>query len=171
MSPERPPSMLISARSPSVARAQEEFDHPSPTGDPQVVALLARLSEAEENAGRACSKAAERLVDPSLVAQVQGENAMHQAHRASLGAQIEALGGSPPTTGECRQILTQGADAVDGAESEPAAMEALRVMRGELSAAYSEAIGDPHLDDALRATLTGLRSGSGQGPGPARPSK
>ena len=156
MSPARPHSKLISSRSPSMARAQEEFAHPSPTGDPEVVALLARLSEAEQNAGRACTEAAEKLEDPSLVAQVLGEVATHEAHRASLGAQIEALGGSAPTTAECRQILPRGADAVAASATGPATMKALRIMQDELGAAYAEALGNPRLDDVQRATLTGL---------------
>lgn len=154
--PADPYPPLISPRSPSYARARREAQNPSPAGGAEVVALVARLSEAEENARQACSKIAEIVKDESLASQVHGAAAIHQAHRETLGELIEALGGSAPRPDECRAILTRGADAVAGATSDPAALESLKVTRGELAAAYEEAIRDPLLGDVQRATLSRL---------------
>src|SRR5688572_11294883 len=107
MSSRRPPTdpPLVSDRSPSNARAQREHEQPSPTGDPQVVALLAQLVEAEENARRACATVAERLEDESVADRVRADAATHQARRAALGELIEGLGGSAPRADEVRQLL------------------------------------------------------------------
>ena len=60
---------LISPKSPSYERAWHEFAHPSsPAGHPGVIALLARLSEAEQNAAQVCSTVSAALDGDPMVA-------------------------------------------------------------------------------------------------------
>lgn len=147
---------FISSRSPSYERAREEFLHPSPPGDADIVALLARLSEAEENASQTCSMAAEMITDEKLATEVREDAAAHQARRAALAELIEALGGSAPRPDECREILVNASHALARARTDLSAMEAMKVMREELSAVYGEAIRNPLLGDQQRAALCRL---------------
>ncbi|HEX7476635.1 MAG TPA: hypothetical protein VF331_02395 [Polyangiales bacterium] len=148
---------FISPRSPSYERSIWERKHPTFTGDPEVIALFARLSEAEENAREACAKVAQRLTDDIVGAQVRDGAEMHRTRRAALAELIEALGGSAPRLEECRELLPHAAQAIASAEYDSrAAMTALGVMRTELSAAYAEAFRSPCLDAAQRASLVEL---------------
>ncbi len=148
---------FISPRSPSYERSIWERKHPSSTGDPQVIVLFARLSEAEQNASEACAKVAGLLMDRTVAARVRDGADVHRARREALAELIEALGGSAPRPEECREFLPHGAQAIARAEYDiDAAMAALSVMRTELSAAYVEALGSPCLDDARRASLVEL---------------
>jgi hypothetical protein len=153
MSVEDPYPPLMSPRSPSYERARRELLHPSPSGDPAVVALLAQLSEAEDNAGQVCARVLAKLSEGPLATRVQADAATHQARRAALGELITALGGSPPRSDECRKILDRGIEAAARADSQPTAIAALKIMRDQLSAAYDEAIRSPLLDAAQRASL------------------
>ncbi len=147
---------LVSPRSPSYERASREFLHPTRSGDPQVIALLSRLSEAEQNASQACASAAHVLRDESFAAHVREHAITHQERQQALARLITSLGGSPPTVDECRDILPQGLDAVANARSDATAKDALSVMREELGAAYGEAIDSPELNAEQRAALTRL---------------
>ena len=52
---------LISERSPSYARARHEHAHPAPTADPEEIAVLNRLVEAEDHAAAVCLAAVQAL--------------------------------------------------------------------------------------------------------------
>jgi len=134
--PKRP---LMSDRSPSYERAQSGTDE-APVVGAQVVALLSRLWEAEDNAAGALDQA--------------GTNAaVHRAHQAVLAKLIVAHGGSPPRADEARPILTHAADVARAGATLPRALEQLYA---ELHTVYTKALASPHLDDALRAALTAL---------------
>jgi hypothetical protein len=130
--------------------------HPAPPGDADIIALFARLSEAEQNASQACSKIAQIVTEEELANRAREDAATHEARRQALGKLIEALGGSAPRLNECREILIRGAEAAASALSDISAMEALKVIRDELGAAYDEAIRCPLLDDKQRASLAQL---------------
>jgi len=119
---DKPLKPLMSDRSPSYERAQAGADA-VPVAGAQVVALLSRLWEAEENAAVA-------LPDDAT-------SKRHRANQAELAALIVAHGGSPPRENEARDILG----------TTPAKVPAA------LAAEYQKAIASPHLDDALRAAL------------------
>ena len=149
-------SPLISPRSPSYARAREELRHPSPTGDPEVVAVLARLSEAEENARRGCARLAGIVGDETLAEELRDDASTHQARREALVELIEALGGSAPRPEECRVILRDADEAVASARSEADAVAARGLIRTGLRAVYAEALRGPRLDEAQRAAIGAL---------------
>jgi hypothetical protein len=147
---------LITPRSPSYERASNEFLHPTSTGNPQVIAIISRLCEAEQNASSVCALVARIVSDEALTTQMAERAGTHQARKQALAELITKLGGSAPTPEECRQILVQAIDALDRASDEPAAKNVLRVMRAELSAEYNAAIASPELSDRQRASLTQL---------------
>ncbi len=137
--PDNPKRPLISDRSPSYERAQAGSDE-RPVAGAQVVALLSRLWEAEDNAAGALEKA-------------QIDGAVHRAHQAALGQLIVAHGGSPPRSDEARAILGHAADVERGGATLPRMLEQLRA---ELHQTYAKVLGSPHLDDSLRIALTAL---------------
>jgi hypothetical protein len=147
---------LISPRSPSYARARRELANPSPAGDAQVVAVLARLAELEENAARATRKGAEVAKDPTLAAQLREAALLHDARRQDMAELIATLGGSAPRTDESRDLLTHDAASVGRAVEDDQVREELHAMRDELVAAYGEAVASPELDDKQRSALAQL---------------
>jgi hypothetical protein len=144
---------LVSARSPSYERSREELRHPSPAGEAEVVALLSQLSEAEENAGRTCRSVASYLTDAERAKAVLLQADGHDAHRASLGQLISALGGSAPTPAECREILSATLDAARYARLPEEAQPVLDTLQKELRAVYADAQTNPLLSATQRAEL------------------
>jgi hypothetical protein len=123
---------LVSDRSPSNARAQEERKNPSPTGDPGQVAALAERYERQENARRAYAAAASRFADPGKAKQAEADAARHAASRDQLGEQIVALGGAAPQGDEVRQLLRSGAKDVERAGDDAAIAAVLAQVAGEI---------------------------------------
>jgi len=152
---------LITPRSPSYERASREFLHPTSTGNPQVIAIIARLCEAEQNASGVCASVARIVSDEAFATQMRERAGTHQARKQALAELIENLGGAAPTAEEGRQILVQAIDALESASSELAAKQVLRVMRGELRSEYDAAIATPDLSDRQRASLTQLAPDAG----------
>jgi|GEM_PF-3395911 len=146
---------FITNESPSYERASEEFLHPSPPGEADIIALYAQLSEAEENAKQACLQKSELIEDESLALRVRDEASAHSAAREALGALIASMGGSAPRVGECRQILTR---TPNENESDDSMTKALSAMRDELAGMYQEAANSPLLDEAKRAALAHVQA-------------
>lgn len=147
---------LITPRSPSYERASREFLHPSSTGSPQVIATIARLCEAEQNASEVCTSVAQMASDEAFATQMQERASTHRARRQALSELIGNLGGSAPTNEETRQILVGAIDALDRAADERAAKQVLRLMRGELRSEYDAAIASSELSGQQRASLKQL---------------
>jgi hypothetical protein len=155
---------LISPRSPSYERAWRELSEPGQFGDAATVALLARLSEAEQNAHEVCSALQSQLGADPLAETVREHAALHAARRAALGELVERLGGSAPTPEECRPLLSGALYAAEAATSAEQAKQSLLRMREELRAEYAAALDAPegaHVPpaqrDALAALLLALR--------------
>ena len=147
---------LISPRSPSYERAWREFPQPSDEANAELVALVARLSEAEQNAGSLCASMAARLDDDELAEVLRDRSDLHQARRQALGKLIERFGGSPPTDAECRTILTRTSDAADPADSTADVERALEILRDELGGEYRAALAHERLEEAQRSALSAL---------------
>ena len=156
MSPEDDSPPLITSRSPSYERAREERLHPSPTGDPHVVAFLARLVEAEENARAAYQAAATQARDAALAERLGDAAGAHAERARVLGERIQELGGAPPRPDEARAILAHDAESVARAGDDAALVAALRATRADLQAVHAEAAGVPGWDPARTAGLPAL---------------
>ena len=147
---------LISPRSPSYERAWREFPHPTTHDGAETVALLARLSEAEQNASSACTRMLAALEDDEYADVVRDLSDLHAARRQALGKLIERFGGSAPIDRECRDLLVQGTDAAARARNAKEAQQALGVLRRELAAEYAAALQNAGLDEAQRTALAAL---------------
>ena len=147
---------LISPGSPSYERAWREFPHPSEKHVAEIVALLARLSEAEQNASRTCTHLAQVVEDDELGGVLRDLAELHTARRHALGKLIERFGGSPPTDRECRTILTRTSDAAEVVRTSAAAERVITQMHEELGAEYTAALKNERLDDGQRAALAAL---------------
>jgi hypothetical protein len=144
---------LISPRSPSYERAWREFPHPTQDEGAETVALLARLSEAEQNASSLCLRMLPALTDAGPVREHAD---LHAARRQALGELVERFGGSPPTDADCRVLLTRAADAATQVVSADDAQRVLTTMREELAAEYASALATERLDAPTRAALRAL---------------
>jgi hypothetical protein len=151
---EKPYPPFITERSPSVARGREEYLHPTPSGGAQAVAVLAQLSEAEDNARQICLRVADELTDPGRATEVRDQAAMHGAKCEGLAARIDDLGGVAPRPNERRGILAHGPESVVRGESDTATEAALTRMGEELRDQYSTALACAELDEALRSLVT-----------------
>jgi hypothetical protein len=147
---------LISPRSPSYERAWREFPQPGDTALAELVALFARLSEAEQNASSLCNRMLPALGDAELADVVRDHAGLHAARREALGKLIGRLGGSPPTDAECRVILSDASDAAQHVLSSADATRVLTQMRRELGAEYDAALQNPRLDETQRSALAAL---------------
>lgn len=147
---------LISPRSPSYERAWREFPQPSDARVAEIVALLARLSEAEQNAASICLHMAAALSEDELADVVHDMGTLHAARRQALGKLIERFGGSPPTDSECRMILPQASDAAELVQTSADAERVVTLLRKQLAEQYDEALRTKCLDDAQRAAVAAL---------------
>lgn len=160
MPADKPYPPFVTNQSPSNARGRAEYTHPTPSGDAQVVAIYARLSEAEENARSVCATVADLLADRARAEQVLDEAAEHQSHRDALGELIHALGGSAPRAEECRKILLHGPESVARGSSDLESLAVLALTRAELRAEYDQASTSAELDDGSRVALARLATPS-----------
>jgi hypothetical protein len=151
---------LISYRSPSYERARRELAHPSPTTDPRIIALLAFLVEAEDNARVAYAKAATLVSDEDFYEQLESAAGTHEERENDIGRLITELGGSPPRPGECRRVLeVEEADLAEAArELDPdhAVLGVLRELREKLSSLYQRTAADPLLSPAQQSAVKHL---------------
>lgn len=150
---QKPYPPFITDRSPSTARGRQEYLHPSASGSAQAVAVLAQLSEAEDNARRICLRVAEELKDRALAQKVCDQAAAHGAKREGLVSCIEALGGVAPDPDECRAILAHGPESIVRGVSDTATRAALTRMHDELRAQYVDALACAELDDEQRSLV------------------
>jgi hypothetical protein len=121
-----------------------------------VIALLARLSEAEQNAAQVCLTLTEAIDGHPMVAVLRDRATVHDARRHALGKLIEQLGGSAPNDAECRDILARAYDEARGVDSVAGAKRVLQVLNHDLRAEYDSALQNKQLEPAQRSALAGL---------------
>jgi uncharacterized protein (DUF362 family) len=147
---------LISPSSPSYERARHELKHPAPTGDPVVVAVLARLVEVEQGARQTCLAAAAAVTEPTLARTIGEACETHKERVEALGQLITELGGSPPRLDEARDLISNGPAAIEKASSDEGIVGILRAMRLEVAELYAETARAPELDEAQRKAIADL---------------
>lgn len=144
---------LVTERSPSNERS---LDQATDAGGADAIALLAQLSEAEENSRKAYATVAEMVTFEAASNLARDAAAEHEARRLALGALIESLGGLAPRRDQCREVLTHGTEAVARASTETEGLAALELLRDELAITYSQALESSVLDEAQRAAVAGF---------------
>ncbi|HWN69949.1 MAG TPA: hypothetical protein VNM90_20040 [Haliangium sp.] len=148
---------LISERSPSYARARHEHAHPSPSADPDEIAVLNRLVEAEDHAATVCAAAAQAL-GAALGARAQAEvladlGAHHETHVHALASAIAELGAAAPRPGQRERVLTRDPADIHYLQDAAAILAAVDATEDELGARYADALARPGMPSAARAVL------------------
>lgn len=149
---------LVTERSPSLARAQHEHGHPSPAADPDEIAALNRLVEAEQHAADVCAAAADalaRLPDASAAAGIATDlRALHQAHLRALEEVITELGASAPRPGERERVLARDPGDIAYLPGAADVLGAALATEDELAAMYERALARPAMPATARELLS-----------------
>jgi hypothetical protein len=148
---------LISERSPSHARARHEHAHPSPTADPEEIAVLNRLVEAEHQAAAVCAAAAQAL-GAALDARAQAEivadvGALHEGHVHALARVIAELGAAAPQPGQRERVLGRDPADIPYLQDAAAILQAVDATEDELGARFADALARPGMPAAAQALL------------------
>jgi hypothetical protein len=148
---------LISERSPSYMRARHEHAHPSPTTDPEEIAVLNRLVEAEDHAAAVCSAAAQ-VLGVTLRAHAQAEvmadlAAHHEGHAHALTGAIAELGAAAPRPGQRERVLTRDPADIHYLQDAAAILAAVDATEDELGARYADALARPAMPASARTLL------------------
>ena len=148
---------LISERSPSYARARHEQTHPSPVPDPEEIAVLNRLVEAEDHAAAICTAAAQAL-GAALGAHARAEAmadlcAHHEGRVNALADVIAELGAAAPQPGKRERVLTRDPDDISYLQDAAAILAAVDASEAELGARYTDALARPAMPAPARVVL------------------
>lgn len=156
---------LISERSPSYARARQEWAHPSPATDPEQIAVLNRLVEAAHQAGEVCTAAARALgagpgTAPGAVAgaHTAGEimiemGAHHEAQVNALANAIAELGAAAPRPEQREHVLARDPADIEYMQDPAAILAAVAATEDELCARYAEALARPGMPAPAKEVL------------------
>jgi hypothetical protein len=156
---------LISERSPSYARARHEHAHPTPTADPEEIAVLNRLVEAEDHAAAVCAAASNALGSalgqaPGAApgARVQAEivaelGALHEGQVHALARVIAELGAAAPQPGQRERVLGRDPADIHYLQDAAAILQAVDATEDELYARYADALARPGMPAAAQAVL------------------
>lgn len=134
---------LVSDRSPSFERARREHAHPSPTTDPDVIARLNRLVEAEHHAVTIYTAALDVDVvarAPNAVRELELLNASHDTHMRALAYLVSTLGGAAPRPNECEPVLSRNPDDLRYLQDDAAVLGALVTVEDEMIERYESAL-------------------------------
>ena len=153
MAPDHDTPPLVPERSLSNERA---LDQATDAGGADAIAMLAQLSEAEENARKAYATVAEMVTFEAAANLARDAAAEHETRRLALGALVESLGGLAPRRDQCREILSHGTEELARATTETEGLAALELLRDELAITYSQALESTVLDEAQRAAVAGF---------------
>ena len=152
---------LISERSPSYTRARHEHAHPSPTADPEEIAVLNRLVEAEDQAAAVCAAAAQALGQAPGAARgaaapaeiVADLGALHEGQVDALTRVIGELGAAAPRPGQRERVLGRDPADIHYLQDAAAILQAVDATEDELGARYADARARPGMPAAARAVL------------------
>jgi hypothetical protein len=135
---------LISKDSPSLRRARDEWKNPAPTADPEVIAALSRIVEAEHVAAAVC-----RAID-------RGDDAdRHQRRAESVSAIVSELGGAAPSASEADpRSLPVSADEISYLSGDQL-VAALERDEKAVVATYESAVGT--VGDEVAGRLEAIR--------------
>lgn len=143
---------LVSDRSPTFGSARWEHMHPSPTADPDMIASLNRLVEAEYHAVTIYTAALGVVRAPNLAHELELLNASHDTHRRALAHLVSTLGGAAPRPDECEPVLSRSPDDLRYLPDDAAVIGVLVAVEEEMIERYEDALSGP----SLPAPLEGL---------------
>lgn len=146
---------FITSESPSMRRAQHEYQHPSPATDPEVIAALSRIVE-REHATAAAYRVGLARVAPA--GRLSGTGEVHESRAAALSALIDRLGGVAPRSDEAdpRAVPVSAAE-IEYLHTPEAITSALARDDAAVAEAYEDAL-DGLLDDDVQQELQAIRA-------------
>jgi hypothetical protein len=148
---------LISERSPSYARARHEREHPAATADPDEIAVLNRLVEAEAHAAAICAAAVEVLSEslgaPDRAEIVADLCALHEEHVHGLGDTIAELGASAPRPDERERVLSRDPADIHYLQDTAEVLAAVSTSEDELAARYRDALARAQMPATAQTVL------------------
>ncbi|MGD0676731.1 MAG: DUF2383 domain-containing protein [Polyangiaceae bacterium] len=108
-----------------------------------IVTLLNRLIQFDQDAIEACKSAMDRLSDADKE-ELAGALADHRRHVEDLATVVRNLGGEPANRADVRVAQSKGRIATKGSSSAPRALlEAMHASEKDARAAYESAISQP----------------------------
>ena len=153
---EYPP--FITGRSPSVERARHEREHPSPTTDPEIIARLNILVEAEHNAAGMLTAAVDVARDPALADELTVMSALHQEHAQTLAEVVSSLGGAAPAPAQVTQVLSRSPGDLAYVQSDTELLAILAATEDEMVARHDDTSMHPSLPSESAQILSQLGS-------------
>ena len=123
--------------------------------------VLGDLVSLDYDAIAAYDSAISRIGDPPFKHQLQQFREDHQRHTIELGSIISQLGGTPPSSGGAKSMLTQGKVVLGGLIGDRAILVAMKTNEDDTNTAYERAVAHERkhqsADEVLRRGLADER--------------
>jgi uncharacterized protein (TIGR02284 family) len=110
-------------------------------GEGDALTLFANLVELEYDALEAYLAAVDRLGDAAIRATMQEFIADHRRHVSDLGSVIGEMGGSAPTEGDFKRLLTKGKVVIGQIAGDKGILQAMKTNEDDTNQAYERAAG------------------------------
>lgn len=120
------------------------------------ITKLSDLMQLDYDTIAAYQSAIERLDNPALKNKLTEFMGDHEQHVQELGQAIRNEGGTPPTAGDARQILTQGKAVIASLMGDKAILMAMRANEVITNARYAETVESRHANDIQTLLQRGL---------------
>lgn len=118
-----------------------------------LTSLLSNLIQLDYDAVAAYEAAIDRLEDATAKTRLAEFRGDHERHTRDLSMLVRDLGGSPPTSGDFKAILTQGKVALGALMGDKPILQAMKSNEDQTNQAYEEAVKHPELSAETRSLL------------------
>lgn len=119
----------------------------------QVVKLLTNLVELDFDAIGAYQAAIDRFESPAYKGMMQQFMQDHERHTRDLSPLIIELGGSPPTSGDLKEVLIKGKVVLGQITGDSGILSAMQSNEDDTNTAYERAVERLDITDRIRAVL------------------
>ena len=139
---------FITGQSPGIMRARDEYKHPSPAPDPEMIAALSRIVEREHAAAAAFRVGLERVAPAG---RLTGSGETHEFRAAAVSDLISRLGGAAPAADEADpRSIPVSADEIQYLDKADEITGALDRDEQAVQDAYESALRSELPDDVAR---------------------
>lgn len=119
----------------------------------EVAGLLSDLIQMDYDAVAAYQAAIDRLEDQTATTRLAEFRGDHERHTRDLSMLVRDLGGTPPTEGDFKAVLTQGKVALGGLMGDKQILQAMKSNEDQTNNAYEEAVKHPDLVSETKTLL------------------
>jgi uncharacterized protein (TIGR02284 family) len=120
-----------------------------------VVELLRDLIKLDFDAADAYRAAIDRLENPAHREKLRSFLSDHERHTRNLAPFVSELGGTPPSEGSAKSLLTTGKVAIGSLAGDAAIIRAMKSNEDDTNTAYERACARADLKPAMRDVLQG----------------